>query len=109
MPIGIVLIILAAIIFGTMMVGTIARSFFKYMSSQNEPEPAPESLTTSELYTLIEEAVAEATQPLAERVAALEARAPADALPLAHRDLLDATDGYEATPEAVVPEKESVR
>ena len=110
MPFWIVLIVLVAIVFGTMMVGTVASSFFKYLSSKEASEPAPQSLTTNELYTLIEEAVAEATQPLVERVAALEARTAAEALPPARTDLLDAADGFEMAPEAAdIPEKELIR
>ena len=110
MPFWIVLIVLVAIVFGTMMVSTIVSSVFKYLSSKEASEPAPQSLTTSELYTLIEEAVAEATQPLAERVAALEARVTTEALPSARHDLLDAADGFEAASEVSnIPEKETIR
>ena len=87
MPFAIVLIALVAIIFGTVMIATIAKAFFTFLSTKGTPTQAPKSLTTSELHTLIQDAVAEATGPLAERVAALEERTATEALPPARLDV----------------------
>lgn len=109
MPFGIVLIVLAAIVFGTVMIGTIVSAVFKFLSSRDALEAAPQSLTTSELQGLIEDAVAEAIQPLAERVEALEQRLTTEALPPARLDMLEAADGYEAAPKvSTVPKQESI-
>lgn len=109
MTFSILLIALVAIIFGTMMITTIARGFFKFMTSKDQPAHAPESLTTSELHEMIYDAVAEATQPLTERIDALEQRAAMDQLPPAHTGLLDAAEVYvsEAAPNA--PHRQPVR
>ena len=94
MPIAIAVIALVAIIFGTMMIATIFKAFFSYLSSRHQPDSPPESLTTSELHALIQDAVEEATQPLVERLEALEERAAATSLPPAHTGLLDDAEVY---------------
>ncbi len=88
MPIAIAVIALVAIIFGTMMIASIAKAFFGFLSSRNQPAQAPEGLLESELHALISDAVAEATQPLVERIAALEQQATVEQLPPAQTDLL---------------------
>ncbi len=74
MPDEVFVIILVAILAGTMMVAGIARSIFKYLSSRHQPIQAGSSLTAGELERLLREAVEEATAPLAAQIDALERR-----------------------------------
>ncbi len=102
-------IVLTAIICGTGMIATIFTSIFKYAMARSQSQKTDSSLTTSELHGLIREAVDEATEPLNERLAALEQRLEAQPqLPLARSDLLAGTEGYLAeVPNA--PERQPVR
>ena len=93
MPWSIAMIAIISIIFGTMMIATIATGFFKLLRSRHQPAQTPESLTTSELHEMIADAVADATEPLVDRIEALEQRAAAGHLPPARTGLLDAADG----------------
>ena len=108
MPIAIAMIALVAIVFGTIMIATIAKAFFTYLSSRHQADSPPESLTTSELQALIQDAVEEATQPLVERLEALEERASAAPLPPAHTGLLDDAEDYAETA-ANIPHRQAVR
>ena len=102
MAVSLVLVIITAIIFGTVMFAMSAKAFFGYLSSRQQPAQESSSLTESELHALIQNAVAEATQPLAERIASLEQHTAKEALPPARPDMLDDADGYsaETAPEA---------
>ncbi len=103
------IIVLAAIICGTTMISTIFRSIFKYAVARSQPQKTDSSLTTSELHGLIRDAVDEATEPLNERLAALEQRLEAQPqLPPARSDLLAETEGY-LTEVPNVPQRQPVR
>ncbi|MCH8959949.1 MAG: hypothetical protein IH820_01135 [Bacteroidetes bacterium] len=102
-------IVLTAIICGTGMIATIFTSIFKYAMARSQPQKTDASLTTSELHGLIRDAVDEATEPLNERLAALEQRLEAQPqLPPARSDLLAETEGY-LTEVPNVPERQPVR
>ncbi len=103
------IIVLAAIICGTTMISTIFKCIFKYATARSRSQKTDSSLTTSELHGLIRDAVDEATEPLNERLAALEQRLEAQPqLPPARSDLLAETEGYLAeVPNA--PERQPVR
>ncbi len=97
------IIVLAAIICGTAMVASIVRGTFKYQLAKSELPNVDASLTTSELHGLIRDAVAEATEPINERVAALEQQPPPTG-----SDLLAGTEGY-VTEVPNVPQRQPVR
>ena len=103
------IIVLTAIICGTVMIGITIGSIFKYATARSQSQKTDASLTTSELHGLIRDAVDEATEPLNERLAALEQRLAAQPqLPSARSDLLAGTEGYLAeVPNA--PERQPVR
>ena len=102
-------IVLVAIICGTAMVASIVRGTFKYQLAKSKLQKVDASLTTSELRGLMRDAVAEATEPLNERVAALEQRLEAQPqLPPAGSDLLAGTEGY-VTEVPNVPQRQPVR
>lgn len=104
------IIVLAAIICGTTMISTIFRSIFKYaVAARSQPQQTDSSLTTSELHGLIRDAVDEATEPLNERLAALEQRLEAQPQRSpARSELLAGTEGYLAeVPNA--PQRQPVR
>jgi len=100
-------IVLTAIICGTVMIGITIGSIFKYATARSQSQKTDSSLTTSELRGLIRDAVDEATEPLNERLAALEQRLAAQPQS-ARSDLLAGTEGYLAeVPNA--PERQPVR
>ncbi len=102
-------IVLVAIICGTTMVASIVRGTFKYQLAKSELPKVDASLTTSELHRKIRDAVAEATEPLNERVAALEQRLEAQPQPPpTGSDLLAGTVGY-VTEVPNVPQRQPVR
>ncbi len=89
------IIVIIAIVCGTGMIATTIQGIFKYALARSQPQKTDASLTTGELRGLIRDAVDEATEPLNERLAALEQRLEAQPqLPLAHSDLLAGTEGY---------------
>ncbi len=102
-------IVIVAIICGTAMIGTTIKSIFKYALARSQPQKTDASLTTRELHGLIRDAVDEATEPLNERLAALEQRLEAQPqLSPARSDLLAETEGYLAeVPNA--PQRQPVR
>ena len=102
-------IVLVAIICVTAMIGITIGSIFKYATARSKSQKTDSSLTTSELHGLIRDAVDEATEPLNERLAALEQRLEAQPqLAPARSDLLAGTEGYLAeAPNA--PERQPVR
>ncbi len=102
-------IVIMAIICGTAVIGTTIQGIFKYALARSQPQKTDASLTTSELRGLIRDAVDEATEPLNERLAALEQRLEAQSqLSPARSDLLAGTEGYLAeVPNA--PERQPVR
>ena len=106
-------IVLVAIICGTAMVASIVTSIvrgtFKYQLAKSKLQKVDASLTTSELHGLMRDAVAEATEPLNERVAALEQRLEAQPQPPpTGSDLLAGTEGY-VTEVPNVPQRQPVR
>ena len=102
-------IVLVAIICGTAMVASIVWGAFKYQLVKSNLQKADASLTTSELHGLIRDAVAEATEPLNERIAALEQPLEAQPQPPpAGSDLLAGTEGY-VTEVPNVPQRQPVR
>lgn len=78
MPFEIFVIVIVAIIAGT--VSGIVKQALNYKRETRGIRPSQEgsSLTTSELRRMLEEVVAEATAPLAEQVKALERRLEAE-------------------------------
>lgn len=92
------IIILTAIIAGTVMITTITKSIIGTVKKKSAPEDSP-SLTRSELETMLRDVVGEATVPLHARMEALEARLGAPRLEAGSKriDLPDAQD------EEVVP------
>ena len=102
-------IVIMAIICGTAVIGTTIQGIFKYALAKSQPQKTDASLTTSELRGLIRDAVDEATEPLNERLAALEQRLEAQPqLPPARSDLLAETEGY-LTEVPNVPQRQPVR
>ena len=100
-------IVIVAIVCGTGMIATTIQGIFKYALARSQPQKTDASLTTSELRGLIRDAVDEATEPLNERLAALEQRLEAQPQS-ARSDLLAGTEGYLAeVPNA--PERQPVR
>lgn len=108
MPEEVAFVVFVALLTGTIMVVTIVKMVIGYLKSKHQASQTPSSLTTSELYELIHDAVAEATAPLAARVEALEHDAQIDALPPARHDLLEETDKY-LPEETNAPQRQSVR
>ncbi len=81
----VVVIVMTAIIAGTLMVATFMRGIFKYLTSRHQPvvrEAGGESLTAGELERLLREAVEDAVAPLVDKIERLEERlsAPEDRL-----------------------------
>lgn len=74
-------IVMTAIIAGTVMVSSIVRSIFKFLSSKNQPvsSAAGGSLKASELEAMLRNAVEEATAPLVNKIDVLEQRLDARA------------------------------
>ncbi len=102
-------IVIVAIICGTAMIGTTIKSIFKYAVARSQSQKTDSSLTTSELHGLIRDAVDEATEPLNERLAALEQRLEAQPQPPpTGSDLLAGTEGY-VTEVPNVPQRQPVR
>lgn len=66
-------IVLTAMIVGTLMITTIAKSIIGAVKKKAAAEASP-SLTTSELERMLRDVVGEATAPLHARMEALEAR-----------------------------------
>ena len=102
-------IVIMAIICVTAVIGTTIQGIFKYALAKSQSQKTDASLTTRELHELIRDAVDEATEPLNERLAALEQRLEAQSqLSPARSDLLAGTEGYLAeVPNA--PERQPVR
>lgn len=98
-----VIVALAALIGGPFLI----ISTVKTMLSKQQDTSS--SLTTSELQALIQDAVAEATQPLTDRVAELEQRLEAQEPPEAPHDLLDGTDAYQPETARDYPSRNTVR
>jgi len=95
MPEEIFIIALTAIVFGTLTFASVVKSIFRYLGTKSQAQQTGAGLTASELRTLIQEAVVEATEPLAERVGDLEEHlAVSEPRRSGRRDLLEGSDGY---------------
>ena len=70
MPEDVFALFALAIVAGTLI--AIVKAVVGYLSSRHQTKASPDSLTTSELMSMIREAVEEGTSPLAQRVEALE-------------------------------------